>query len=124
MSQILVVEGELFLGRLVGLTLLEAGFEVALVKEPEDVHERLSSTAPDVIVFNTGLPAGRKSEFIRGWRATREEIKVVEISEYPLIAAADTTSVDVGKADVYLTPPIRWEALPDVVRQCLTPEQT
>jgi DNA-binding response OmpR family regulator len=119
MTHILIVESALFLGRVVGLTLLDAGFQVALVKEPEDVLERLQENPPQLIVFNTGLPAEAKSAFIRSWREQAPDVKVLEISENPLIIASPSSSLDVGRADRYLTTPFRWERLPDVVRECL-----
>ena len=120
MPRILLVENNTLLGRLLGVYLLEAGYEVARVSQPEETAGRLLDSRPDLIIFNTGLPPEEKSRYIHGWRELAPEARVLEISESPLIT--DTSDVDLerlGKPDACLPMPLDFDLLVETVADSL-----
>jgi DNA-binding response OmpR family regulator len=68
MARLLLIENQTRLGAFMGMSLMDDGHEVAKVQTPEEVAGRLSDSTPDLLIFNTGLPAREKSEFIAAWR--------------------------------------------------------
>ena len=124
MARILLIENHSSLGRLIGLYLLDAGYEVSKVETPEEAEGRLADPShPDVIVFNTGLPPEQKSAFIYGWRQRAPGTKILEISEDPLIVAPGASTLErVGAADAYLTTPFDFARISEVITECLGQE--
>ena len=74
----------------------------------------------DVVVFNTGLSPQLKSDFIYGWREVVPTIKILEISEEPLIkSAAGIDMQKVGAPDAYLAIPFLIDELPAAIEALL-----
>ena len=122
--QILLIENVSGLGRVLGISLLEAGYAVSKVNQPEDVEARIVNSPVDVVVFNTGLAAQLKSDFIHGWRQVAPTIKILEISEEPLIKSAAGIDMEkVGAPDGYLAIPFLIEELPNAVESLLKGEE-
>ena len=103
MAQILVIENQTRLGAFLGMALMDAGHDVGMVATADLVTERLAASAPELIIFNTGLPAKEKSELIAAWRDANQAVKVLEISENPLIIATGAEDMSkVGAPEAYL----------------------
>src|SRR6185295_4482891 len=117
--RILLVENLATMGHVIGAYLMDAGFEIARVTTPDEATERLDLAPPDLIIFNTGMPAEMKSSYINQWRARAPATKILEISEYPLIIAPTINPSDVGAADMYVPIPFDFDRLPEFVAECL-----
>ena len=118
--RILLVENLATMGHVIGAYLMDAGFEIARVTTPDEATERLELQQPDLIIFNTGLPAELKSSYINRWRAVAPATKILEISEYPLIVAGGSLlASEIGAADMYVQIPFDFDKLPDFVAECL-----
>jgi DNA-binding NtrC family response regulator len=112
MSRILLIENQTRLGVFMGMRLMDAGHDVGKVETPDLVAERLSSGPPDVIVFNTGLPAREKADFISSWREACPRVKILEVSENPLIIGRQTEDLErVGAPDAFLEIPFDFSDL-------------
>jgi DNA-binding NtrC family response regulator len=123
-ARILLVENNSLLGRLLSMYLLDDGHEVSRVNGASETQERLLDSSLDLIIFNTGLPAEEKARFINSWREVAPTVSVLEISVSPLIIANAGTDFDaVGKPDAYLPIPLDFDALPDVIKDCLEARQ-
>jgi hypothetical protein len=59
------------------MSLLDAGHEVAKVATADEVADRLLHEPPDIVLFNTGLPAALKSDFISSWRTLGAASKII-----------------------------------------------
>jgi len=117
----LLVENQSSLGRFVGMALMEAGYAVSKVSTPEEVGPMLAPSPPDLIIFNTGLAVEDKSMFIYTWREQVPALKVLEISEEPLIKTG-ASSIDLATLDApnaILSIPFTLEELPAKVEALL-----
>ena len=56
MIQVLVVEDDLGMGRLIGTTLGSSQLEVAYAADGEEALERVHATPPDLVVLDVNLP--------------------------------------------------------------------
>src|SRR4051812_36813645 len=115
MAHVLLVESEATLGKVLGWYLLEDGFQVSRVANPEDVAAKLGAEpAADLILFNTGLPTESKSVFIRSWRELAPEVRVLEVSEDGFFRASQAVDLSqIGFPDAFVNIPIDWSKLPD-----------
>ena len=117
--RILLVENLATMGHVIGAYLMDAGFEIARVRTPDEATERLGLQQPDLIIFNTGMAAEMKSSFINQWRGIAPATKILEISEYPLIISPTVQPSEVGAADMYVGIPFDFDRLPEFVEESL-----
>ncbi|HWO72382.1 MAG TPA: hypothetical protein VNN21_02385, partial [Dehalococcoidia bacterium] len=81
MARILVIENQSLLGKWIGLNLADAGHIVIQVRQPEDAHAQIQTSSPDLVIFNTGLPAAIKGAYVRRWRQLRPETRILDITD-------------------------------------------
>lgn len=125
MPRILVIENNTTLGAFISLDLIDGGYEVSKVGDPSLVAERLLENAPDLIIFNTGLPSREKAEFIGAWRQLSSTVKVLELSENPLIVGRDGEDPNlIAAPDGFLGIPFQFNELEEAVATTLSPTLT
>jgi DNA-binding NtrC family response regulator len=118
-QRILLIDNLERMGRMVALYLLSCGSELASTNDPEAVEPRLVTDPPDLLIFNTGMEAERKSAYISRWRDAVPNLKILEISPNPYIWNASVQMPDVGAPDRFLEIPFELEGLGDAVAECL-----
>jgi len=116
-ARILVIENQSLLGKWIGLNLADAGHVVIQVRRPEEAHVQIETSRPDLVIFNTGLPAEVKGLFIRHWRELQPKTRVLDITD-----DADGAEAGPGgwsEADSYVRVPFMMERLIEVVEGLL-----
>jgi DNA-binding response OmpR family regulator len=121
MASILLIEDEAALSRLISWSLLEAGFEVALVESASAAEKKLRAYAPDVIVFNTVLPEDEKNDCIAQIRKLRPNARILDVSEEKTLRVQGIVRPPAGVslADASLGLPFPTERLIEAIRDLL-----
>ena len=119
-ATVLLIESESRLGRIIAWELLAQGWSLTRFAAPEDMEQKIADLVPDVVIFNTGLPVDRKSEFYRSWRELSPRTRFVEVSENLIATVGAGDTVDkYSYADEYVEIPFRLEFLVECVRSLL-----
>lgn len=111
MASVLLIETEAPLVRLMSWFLLEAGFEVAKVDSTEDAVERCRAGTASVVVFNTEMAQGEKTQSIQQLREANTNCRILDVSDdspRPLVPA------NTG-ADAYLQLPFHADSFIEAV---------
>jgi two-component system cell cycle response regulator DivK len=121
--RILVVEDNERNLRLVRDVLQHAGFEVVVADSGEQGVDVATSSAPDLVLMDLGLPGIDGAEALRRLRARPETagLPVVAVTAY--VTEADRDAGRRAGFDGFLTKPIDVRSLPAQVRSFL-PEAT
>src|SRR6266568_1990978 len=113
MAMVLIIEFEPHELRLMGWTLLEAGFEVASASSIDGAVERTERLRPAVIVFNTSVPPEAKARCIQVLRAVNAASRVINVYEPVTGQGPDIP------ADAYLEKPFVAQELIATIRKLL-----
>ena len=108
--QVLLVETDAPLVRLMAWFLVEAGFVASKVDLAGDIVGRAIECGADVVVFNTGLPPGEKRHYIELLHESVNAPKVLDVSDGAHRTFPDTS------ADAYLMQPFDADDLVASVR--------
>lgn len=114
MASVLLIENDAPLVRLMAWFLLEAGFEVSKVPDPDRALEYVRATPPSVIVFNTGLADEAKASSIVLLRDAAPSSGVLDVSDH----AWPEKPGDTG-ADRYLQLPFHADAFIEAVNELI-----
>ena len=121
MTSVLVIEDEPGLGRLISWSLLDAGFEVAIVADGDAAIERTASYQPDVIIFNTVVEPDRKEQLIATLRKRTPKSRILDVSEEKNVRASGLIQPRRGEtsADAALDIPLPADRLIDAVNDLI-----
>ena len=78
--QVLVVDDDLEIRRLLARYMLEQGFRVQLASECAEVRERIAANQVDVIVLDVMLPDGSGLDLCRDLRTRRSKIPIILVT--------------------------------------------
>jgi DNA-binding response OmpR family regulator len=106
-TKILIIERDDPRLRLLEWGLREEGLEVAHASDPATAER--AGARPDVIVFNTGMPAPSKRAWIDSLRYMVPGVRVVDLA-----AEGEQGTRDSG-ADAYLAAPFRIDELQSII---------
>jgi DNA-binding NtrC family response regulator len=101
MASIVLIESDVPLVRLLGWFLIDAGHAVVAIDNVMAATEHVRTELPDVVVFNSSLPASGKLPFVSEWRQIHPKLGVVDVSRGP--ASAERAAYT--GADAYLQMP-------------------
>src|SRR4029079_951685 len=100
--------------RLMAWFLLEAGFEVSKVPDPDTALEFVRATPPSVIVFNPGLPDDAKASSITLLRGAAPASGVLDVSGHTWPQQPGDTG-----ADCYVQIPFHADAFIEAVNELI-----
>lgn len=81
MTTVLVIEDEPALSRLISWSLLDAGFEVAIVPDGDRAIDKVRTYRPDVIIFNTVIDPPKKNAVMQALRDLTPRSRILDVSE-------------------------------------------
>jgi DNA-binding NtrC family response regulator len=117
--RILVVENLERIGRLLVLSLLALGYEVASMTDPQDVEAGLFNKPPELIVWASNIQVSEKVVLVNRWRQAAPGIKVLEVSARPYLPDASAQGLALGFPDLYVELPLDIDDLASAVEECL-----
>jgi DNA-binding response OmpR family regulator len=117
MPNVLLIETDIQLGRLVGWILEDASHHVSTVSRPAEAPAELAARAADIVVFNSGASRDEKRILIRSFRDVAPAVRVIDMGEN-----ASHPSHDIG-ADDYIDKPCHADDLIAAIDR-LTREKT
>ena len=105
MADVLLIETDVQLTRLIEWIIEGAGHQVRTVARPPDARTELAAAAPDIVVFNSGASRDEKRLLIRSFRDIVPGLRVIDMDEN-----ASHPSHDTG-ADDYIDKPFHADDL-------------
>lgn len=87
MARVMVVDDDEYVGLLFREELEAEGYEVELVREPEDVLRHVSRSHPDLLVLDLSLGESDGRDMLAQLRESFPELPVVVCSGYDLTAS-------------------------------------
>ena len=121
MASLLLVEDEGALQRLLSWALLDAGHEVALVRDAASAIDRLADYNPEVIVFNTSMEDGAKAIAMEEMRVRSPSSLILDVSEEKNMLRSGMVGISANgsTADATLDLPFPKERLIEAVDKLL-----
>src|SRR4051812_5016574 len=114
---VLVVDDDAAIRTVVAAALKRDGHRVVLAASVAELHERLATQAPDVLVTDVVLPDGNGLEVVSALLSDRPELPVIVLSAQNTLATA-VRATEVGAFD-YLPKPFDLDVLSRAVRAAL-----
>ncbi len=94
MADVLLIETDIQLARLMEWIIEEAGHRVRTVLRPADAKAELVAAAPDVVVFDSGASVDEKRLLIRSFRDVAPGVLVIDMHENASHPTHDTGADD------------------------------
>ena len=110
----LVVEDDVELAHFVGLVLQEAGFEVEKVHTGLQALAMLSSTAPDLVILDIGLPQVSGIEILE---SIKRDARLSQTYVIITTAYSQLPQTVKDQADLVLSKPIPYAKLRDLSKE-------
>jgi CheY-like chemotaxis protein len=119
MANILVVDDNLVVQRVVELTLRKAGYDVTTLTKPRDALEKLETKTFDLIILDINMPEMDGISLLAAIRKQENGGKIPVIMFTASSWDDDRRRAESAGADAYITKPISSNALCEIVEQTL-----
>jgi DNA-binding response OmpR family regulator len=81
LSLVFLIEDETPLIRLIGWYLVDDGYQVAVLRDPDEILRRLPNERPIAIVCNSNMPPAEKADRFAQWRALVPGVPILDVEE-------------------------------------------
>jgi DNA-binding NtrC family response regulator len=115
MASVVLIENDAPIVRLLGWFLVDAGHAVVAIDNVMAATEHVRTELPDVVVFNSSLPASAKLPFVSEWRQIHPRLGVVDVSR----RSATLERAPYTGADAYLQMPFDADHLLSAISDVL-----
>jgi DNA-binding response OmpR family regulator len=119
MEQVLIIEQDAPLMRVMSAVLARSGIDHVLARDLDEAARIVRDHTPEVIIFNTELPAPLEDMAIEALRALAPGVRVLDLHAHPPRIGEETPL-----ADAFLHKPFRADEFVDAVRSLLDGAET